>query len=142
METGEEEEETIYSCRAKLYHFEKEWKESGAGVLKINIRYEAKPIGDNPEAEKEKTEKPKANAEDEDDIEAGDQATFAGLERKARLIMRADGTHRLVLNTPVFKEMNVGTHDGKEPSGRTMHLTGLEAGKPTGFQIKVGSLTC
>ncbi|KAK5276262.1 hypothetical protein LTR40_011850 [Exophiala xenobiotica] len=34
--------------------------------------------------------------------------------------------------------MNVGTHDGQEPSGRTMHLTGLEEGKPTGFQIKVG----
>jgi Ran-binding protein 3 len=51
--------------------------------------------------------------------------------------MRTDGVHRLVLNTPVFKDMNVGTHDGKEPSGRTMHLTGLEEGKPRGFQVKV-----
>ena len=51
--------------------------------------------------------------------------------------MRARGTHRLVLNTPVFKEMNVGTHDGKEPTGKTMHLTGLEEGKPTGYQMKV-----
>lgn len=51
--------------------------------------------------------------------------------------MRTDGVHRLVLNTPVFKDMNVGTHDGQEPSGKTMHLTGLEEGKPTGYQIKV-----
>ncbi|KAK5384218.1 hypothetical protein LTR20_008641 [Exophiala xenobiotica] len=127
--TGEEEEETIFTCRAKLYHFEKEWKERGAGVFKINIRYESKTIDGTPE--KEKTEA-------EEDVEAGDQAEFSAVERKARLLMRTDGVHRLVLNTPVFKDMNVGTHDGQEPSGRTMHLTGLEEGKPTGFQIKVG----
>ncbi len=50
--------------------------------------------------------------------------------------MRARGTHRLVLNTPVFKEMSVGTPDGKEPTGKTMHLTSLEDGKPTGYQMK------
>jgi hypothetical protein len=44
-----------------------------------------------------------------------------------------------VLNTPVFKEMIVGTPDGKEPTGKTMHLTGLEAGKPTGYQMKASS---
>ncbi|KIX02337.1 uncharacterized protein Z518_08278 [Rhinocladiella mackenziei CBS 650.93] len=106
VETGEEDEETVFSCRAKLYHFEKEWKERGVGVFKINIRYESR--------------------------------MFSPMERKARLIMRTDGVHRVVLNTPVFKDMNVGTHDGKEPTGKTMHLTGLEDGKPTGFQIKVG----
>ncbi|KAI1628221.1 hypothetical protein EDD37DRAFT_299518 [Exophiala viscosa] len=129
VETGEEGEETILACRAKLYHFEKEWKERGVGVFKINIRYENKAIGD--EASDEKPE-------DEEDVESAGQADFTAVERKARLIMRTDGVHRLVLNTPVFKDMNVGTHDGKEPSGKTMHLTGLEEGKPTGYQIKVG----
>ncbi|KAK4939993.1 hypothetical protein LTR10_019845 [Elasticomyces elasticus] len=129
VETGEEGEETILTCRAKLYHFEKEWKERGVGVLKINIRYENRAVGD--EASDEKPE-------DEEDEESGAQADFTGVERKARLIMRTDGVHRLVLNTPVFKDMNVGTHDGQEPSGKTMHLTGLEEGKPTGYQIKVG----
>ncbi|KAK6383829.1 hypothetical protein LTS17_003121 [Exophiala oligosperma] len=127
--TGEEEEDTIFTCRAKLYHFEKEWKERGVGVFKINIRYERKALGDTSEDEKNEGEK---------DVEAGEKDDFSTVERKARIIMRTDGVHRLVLNTPVFKDMNVGTHDGKEPTGRTMHLTGLEEGKPTGYQIKVG----
>ncbi|KIW19893.1 hypothetical protein PV08_00468 [Exophiala spinifera] len=119
--TGEEEEQTVFTCRAKLYHFEKEWKERGVGVFKINIRYETQTETD----------------AGEEDVEAGENGD---LERKgkARIIMRTDGVHRLVLNTPIFKDMNVGTHDGKEPIGRTMHLTGLEDGKPTGYQIKVG----
>lgn len=54
--------------------------------------------------------------------------------------MRTDGVHRVVLNTPVFKDMLVGSVNGEEPSGRTMHLTGLEDGKPRGFQIKVKSI--
>jgi Ran-binding protein 3 len=52
--------------------------------------------------------------------------------------MRTDGVHRVILNSPVFKEMNVGTKDGEEPSGRTMMLTGMEEGRPKGFQIRVG----
>jgi Ran-binding protein 3 len=59
------------------------------------------------------------------------------LERRARVLMRTDGVHRVILNTPVFKEMNVGTKDGEEPSGRTMMLTGMEEGRPKGFQIRV-----
>ncbi|KAH0831574.1 putative nuclear protein export protein Yrb2 [Fonsecaea pedrosoi] len=147
LNTGEEDEETVFSCRAKLYHFEREWKESGIGDFKINMRYEARSTVQTP-ATDGKTGGEKAPKEDdsaetnEEDIEAalegGERESSVTLERRGRLIMRAMGTHRLLLNTPVFKEMNVGTHDGKEPTGKTMHLTGLEGGKPTGFQIKVG----
>jgi len=133
VETGEEEEETIFSCRAKLYHYEKEWKERGTGVFKINVRLETRSVS--------VTGNKVANSEDDDskddseaDLEAGEEVEQ---ERKARLIMRTDGVHRVVLNTPVFKDMNVGTPDGQEPSGRTMFLTGLEDGKPIGYQIKV-----
>lgn len=126
METGEEEEETIFTCRAKLYHFEKEWKERGVGTFKINVRYEHKARGDDHAA-------PGGREAPQD----SETAASSSIERKARLIMRTDGVHRVILNTPVFKDMNVGTHDGKEPTGKTMHLTGLEDGKPTGFQIKV-----
>ncbi|OAP59991.1 hypothetical protein AYL99_04993 [Fonsecaea erecta] len=148
LNTGEEDEKTIFSCRAKLYHFDREWKESGLGDFKINMRYEARstvqtPTTDDKDAG-DKRSKPEDDAGEinEEDVEAalerGDRGSSVTLERRGRLIMRAMGTHRLLLNTPVFKEMNVGTHDGKEPSGKTMHLTGLEGGKPTGFQIKVG----
>lgn len=97
----------MFSCRAKLFHFEKEWKERGVGTFKLNVHYTVK--------------------NDADDIP----------EQKARLIMRTDGVHRVVLNTPVFKGMQFGTPDGKEPNGKTMNLTGMENGKPALFLLKV-----
>jgi len=120
VKTGEEEEETVFACRAKLYHFEKEWKERGVGTLKINVRHENKALADEDE---------------EQDIEAGE--SFSTTEQKARLVMRTDGVHKVILNTPVFKSMHIGDQDGEEPVGKTMHLTGLEDGKPRNFQIKV-----
>lgn len=106
MQTGEEAEETMFSCRAKLFHFAGEWKERGVGTLKLNVHYRA------------------PNLEE-------------AAEQKARLIMRTDGVHRVVLNTPIFKGMRFGTPDGKEPTGRTLNLTGMENGKPALFLLKV-----
>ena len=71
---------------------------------------------------------------EEDDLEGG----ITAMLRRGRILMRTDGVHRVVLNTPVFKEMNVGTKEGDEPTGRTMMLTGMEDGKPAGFQFRVG----
>jgi Ran-binding protein 3 len=68
----------------------------------------------------------------ENDLEAGGTAHV-----KARVVMRADAVHRVILNSPVFKEMKVGTQDGEPPTGRTMFLTGMEDGKPRLFQIRV-----
>ena len=127
VETGEEDEETIFSARAKLYHFEKEWKERGTGVIKVNVRQEkaSKPPTQDDEEQPEK------------DLEAGDEEDEAG-ELKARVIMRSDGVHRVILNSPVFKDMSVGDTDGKEPTNtKTMFLTGMDDGKPRLFQIKV-----
>ncbi|EXJ90515.1 hypothetical protein A1O1_03618 [Capronia coronata CBS 617.96] len=139
VETGEEGEQTIYQCRAKLYHFDKEWKERGVGVFKVNIRYESKAIGDEADSNSDSEDsEDEAKEKEEGDVEAGGQSAFSPVERRARLIMRTDGVHRVVLNTPVFKDMNVGTSDGKEPSGKTMLFTGLEEGNPSLFQIKVG----
>jgi len=59
------------------------------------------------------------------------------LERKSRLIMRTDGVHKVVLNTPIFKGMKVGTPEGDEPTGKTLNVTGVEGGKPTLFALKV-----
>lgn len=106
-ETGEEEEETMFSCRAKLFHYEKEWKERGVGTVKLNVHYSLK--------------------EDPEEVP----------EQKARLIMRTDGVHRVVLNTPIFKGMKFGTVDGQEPTGKTLYLTGMEDGKPALFSLRV-----
>ena len=38
--TGEEEEDTVYQTRAKLYVMQSDggWKERGTGTLKLNVR--------------------------------------------------------------------------------------------------------
>ncbi|KAL9112945.1 MAG: hypothetical protein Q9227_002809 [Pyrenula ochraceoflavens] len=109
VETGEEAEETVFSCKAKLYHFDtKEWKERGVGSFKVNVS---------------------------DDKEAEDPG-----KKKARLIFRTEGVHRVALNTPVFKDMKVGSNDGKEPNGKMLNLAAMENGKPVPLLLKTGSL--
>ena len=98
LETGEEDEMTEYSCRAKLYAFapnedgKKEWRERGLGVLRLNVRH---AVADDPDA-----------------------------KVKARLLIRADGSHRVVLNTPVKKEINFGAATGGPPQGGLMLFMG------------------
>lgn len=99
------------------------------GVFKINVRYEAKPIDASNDTKDE-----------EADGESTENGDFSSMERRARMIMRTDGVHKVVLNSLIFKEMNVGTPEGEEPTGRTMHLTGLEDGRPRGFQIRVSQM--
>ncbi|KAL4897862.1 hypothetical protein BDV59DRAFT_198122 [Aspergillus ambiguus] len=93
LETGEEEEKTYFSCKAKLFQFSaNEWRERGIGSFKINVR-----IVDGQENKK-----------------------------AARMIMRADGVGRVMLNTPLFKGMTVGDASGNEPKSKQIHLASLE----------------
>ena len=104
METGEEDEITEYSCRAKLYNFatvaegKKEWKERGLGIVRLNVN------------------KPAPGEEDEDGL-------------KARLLMRAEGSHRVILNTPVKKEIKFGGPTGGQPQGGYVYFMGAVDGK-------------
>lgn len=103
LETGEEEEETVYSCRAKLYAFavldddKKEWRERGLGTLRLNV---------------------KRLSQDE-----------AEGKPKARFLMRAEGSHRVVLNTPVKKELKFGAAGGGPPQGGAIFFMGTIDGK-------------
>lgn len=127
VETGEEDEEKLYDCRAKIYTWttvaqdpnddkekpataKKEWRERGFGILRLNLRV------------------PK----DEDGGE---------VKPKARFLLRAMGSHRVVLNTPVKKELTFGTPQGDKPSGGQVFLMGTIEGS-TGLellQLKVSS---
>ncbi|EMC93518.1 hypothetical protein BAUCODRAFT_75922 [Baudoinia panamericana UAMH 10762] len=110
IETGEEEEQTEYSCRAKLYHYaqtengKKEWRERGLGVLRLNVK----------QAE-------------------GDEKV------RARILMRADGSHRVVLNTPIEKKIKFGGKLGGPPEGGLILFAGTIDGKPglETLQLKV-----
>lgn len=106
METGEEEEDTVFSCKAKLYHFDgKEWKERAVGTFKVNVN--------------------------EQEVD--------GPGKKARLIMRTEGVHRVALNTPIFKGMKVGGNEGQEPQGKMLNLAAMENGKAVPLLLKVCS---
>ena len=115
METGEEHERTEYTCRAKLYQFvhtdptddksKKEWKERGLGTLRLNVLNHTPP-GDDAAA-----------------------ATAKGGVR-VRLVMRSDGSHRVILNTPIKKELLFGTVTGAAPQNGYSYFMGSIDGKP------------
>lgn len=118
VETGEEGEKTLFTSRAKLFSFEKTddgssaWKERGSGFIKVNVR--DLEINEQREQPKEK------------ETETVDGKAILS-PRKARLIMRANGTNRLVLNTPLTKELKFGQPgtDGGKPTGRQVMFLGL-----------------
>jgi hypothetical protein len=108
VETGEEEEKTYFSCKAKLFHFtNKEWKERGVGTFKVNVK------------------EPPSDADDE------------ASKKTARMIMRADGVLRVMLNSPIFKGMPVGEVSGAEPKGKQLNLASVEDGKTVPLLLRV-----
>ncbi len=61
-------------------------------------------------------------------------------QKTGRFIMRAHQTYRVLLNTPVFKQMKVGDKDGNEPPGKSISFAVIEDGKPTPYLVKVRDL--
>lgn len=51
--------------------------------------------------------------------------------------MRADGSYRIVLNSPVKKEIQVQDPSGGVPKGKSVCFLGFEQGKPVLMQLKV-----
>lgn len=117
LETGEEDERTDFTSRAKLYNFvagadgKKEWKERGLGVVRLNV---------------------KNLVPDDEDEEP---------KPMARLLMRADGSHRVILNTPIKKEIKFGSASGGQPQGGLLLFMGTVDGKASleMLQLKVSN---
>ncbi|KAJ5634959.1 uncharacterized protein N7484_008272 [Penicillium longicatenatum] len=104
IETGEEEEETVFSCKAKLFHFSnKEWKERGIGTFKVNVRQGA------------------------DGKQTG------------RMLMRADGAMRVILNGPIFKGMNYGDAKNQAPTNKQILLASVEEGRTVPLLLRTGN---
>lgn len=62
------------------------------------------------------------------------------LAKTGRFIMRAHQTYRVLLNTPVFKQMKIGDSKGNEPQSKSFSFAVIEDGKPTPYMIKVRTL--
>ncbi|KAL3474895.1 hypothetical protein BJX99DRAFT_247939 [Aspergillus californicus] len=50
-------------------------------------------------------------------------------KKSARMIMRADGVGRVILNAPLFSGMKIGDAAGKEPKSKQINLPSLEEGR-------------
>lgn len=104
LETGEEGELTEFSCRSKLYNW--------ASVEGGKKEWRERGIG----VLKLNVRKPGPDDEDE--------------KLTARLLIRADGSHRIVLNTPVKKEIKFGDPRGDKPQGGYLFFSGTIDDKP------------
>jgi Ran-binding protein 3 len=103
LETGEEDENIACSGRAKLYNF----------VADANGKKEWKERGLGVVRLNVKS----STFDDED------------AKPMARLLMRADGSHRVILNTPVKKEIKFGAPTGGPPQGGYLLFMGTVGGK-------------
>ena len=137
IEDGEAGEATLLQIRAKLFALESKevgWKERGVGTLKINV--------------------PKACATF-DDFGTAIPGSFdaSGLEEEAesdpnqpkvaRLIMRQENTHRVVLNTVILKAMKF--EDKPATSTAQIIFTAFEGtteAKPINMLLKVSLNLC
>jgi Ran-binding protein 3 len=86
----------------------------------------------------------RVHSDDEDDSPDSDDSNDAeasASSRKARFILRSDGSHRVVLNTPFTKTMTLGGGDaaGERPTGSVLLFHGFLEGqeKPSMLQVKV-----
>ncbi|QNP98907.1 YALIA101S05e11144g1_1 [Yarrowia lipolytica] len=111
METGEEGEESIYTCRAKLYYFDltnttEGWKERGVGQVHIN----------------------KLKPEDVTETCSG------------RIVMRTDAVHRVVLNMGLVKGLEVQAGMGASlSSDKVVRISTIEDNKPVQYALKTGN---
>ncbi|KAK3067624.1 hypothetical protein LTR53_015403, partial [Teratosphaeriaceae sp. CCFEE 6253] len=99
LETGEEDEATEFQCRAKVYNYTVTDAESG------KKEWRERGLG-----------------------MLRFNVNRGGEVPKARFLMRADGSHRVVLNTPVKKEIKIGAAMGGPPQGGLMAFLGTVEG--------------
>lgn len=106
---GEEGENTLFTARGKLYvNVDKQWKERGVGYIKVNVK--------------------EAGATDE----TADKA-----KKTARFIMRAEGTGRLSINSPITKQIRIQGAEGGRPERNVVIFQGVIDGTLRNCQFKV-----
>ncbi|KAF7560783.1 hypothetical protein G7046_g3369 [Stylonectria norvegica] len=96
---GEAGEATVISVRAKMFYHDKEagWKERGAGMLKINVPQVCVDFDDAGAVIPGSFDASSLEDDEGDETSKG--------HKGARLIMRQDQTHRVILNTAIVPAM-------------------------------------
>ncbi|KAK9360345.1 hypothetical protein V1504DRAFT_423606 [Lipomyces starkeyi] len=133
VETGEEMETSVFNCRAKLYSLDpteadKGWKERGVGVLHLNVlKDDTGTTVDTPEPSS---------------ADASKESTPTVRERKskARIVMRADGVLKVILNLPLVKGIEV--RKGMKSSlvsEKFVRISAWENHKPIQYALRMGN---
>ncbi|KAK2589662.1 ATP-dependent 3'-5' DNA helicase [Conoideocrella luteorostrata] len=133
VDDGETGEITVVSVRAKMFCLDKEagWKERGAGMLKINVPHACVDFDD-------------AGAVipgsfDASCLEVDEESTDLDTKspKMARLILRQDQTHRVILNTAILPAMEFQEKASLKSVGILFTaLEGVEA-KPISITMRV-----
>ena len=131
IEDGESGEATLLQVRAKLFAIESKeagWKERGVGTLKINVPKSCASYDENG--------LPIPGSFDASGLEEEDEESTA--PRVARLIMRQENTHRVILNTVIVRAMKF--EDKPATSNVQILFTAFEGDKepkPINMLLKV-----
>ena len=73
----------------------------------------------------------------EDEKEDGTSGSDEPKQAGARFIMRTAQTHKVILNTPIFKEMQIGDAAGKDPVGKQILFSVPVDGKVIPCTVRV-----
>ncbi|KAK9372972.1 uncharacterized protein V1513DRAFT_450681 [Lipomyces chichibuensis] len=133
VETGEEMETSVFNCRAKLYSLDpteadKGWKERGIGVLHLNV------LKDDTVSAVHTPEPSSADASKES------TPTVRERKSKARIVMRADGVLKVILNLPLVKGIEV--RKGMKSSlvsEKFVRISAWENQKPVQYALRMGN---
>ncbi|KAF4446490.1 DEAD/DEAH box helicase [Fusarium austroafricanum] len=131
---GEAGEATVVSVRAKMFYHDKEagWKERGAGMLKINV----------PQACVEYDENGAVipGSFDASALEVDEEAAGGSQGHKvARLIMRQDQTHRVILNTALVAAMEFQEKASLKSVGILFTAFEGEQSKPVSITMRMSA---
>ncbi|KAG6017742.1 hypothetical protein E4U54_004273 [Claviceps lovelessii] len=133
VDDGEAGEITVLSVRAKMFSLDKQsgWKERGAGMLKINVPHACVEFDDAGAVVPGSFD---ASGLDTDESSADDDVRNP---KVARLILRQDQTHRVILNTAILPAMEFQEKSSLKSVG--ILFTALEGAKPVSITIRLSA---
>ncbi|TGZ82601.1 hypothetical protein EX30DRAFT_347892 [Ascodesmis nigricans] len=128
--TGEEDELTRFKAPMKIYFFDRDakaWKERGRCTVKLNTSIPDKADENDSYGLAPAPPALESSSQDKDE-ETSTITTTEKRKMQARFILRADGTHAVVLNTRIYDGMKFGELNGNEPSGNTAQFLTADGG--------------